>query len=1104
MKAPRDHIVTLKAKLSIPLLPDAIRRDRFIPLFHEIEKKRVLTVVAGAGYGKTTLVAQMCKALSWDTVWYRLDPSDQDLITFMHYLVAGIRQHHPDFGEATFDRIATARGIKRERSTILTVLLNEMERHIARPMVLVLDDFHLAQSGEEIQRAVHFLIDHLCPNVHLVIVSRTVPQLHLSRLIAGRQAFDIGEADLAFDAGEIAALYRRIFSIELDKTHQELLYQKTDGWVTGLILFNHMLKGKGADEIGAQLDRLSGDSRLLSSYLEENIFAFLSDQTSDFLLKTSILSRLEIDVCNELLAIDNAAEILTEVEQKHLFIFPVSETKKAYYYHQLFQDFLRSKLRRELGKRAYLELHAKAARIREASEEMAEAIGHYIAGEAYREAGNLLNRVGRSLISGGRLNLFLSYFQRIPGAVVETEPWLLYLYGRALELSGRPQEAIGAFEAAHTRFEAAGRHKGVGLSLNRLATNAYVVGDFKRAERNFKLLLDRIRDMPRLYVDALGHLIFILSQMGKLDEADHFYAEALRTLPGPDETDLHAWILINQGFRYVASGDHLKAKSLGQRANGIAKRLELHHLLTMGYHLVSLSDFLMGRFETALETARKGILIGQEKGFIETAHAWNWSDACFSATALGRPDEAIAYGRKNLAICRDIGSLWSEAWAQRGLTVAYLRKGDLSSAEAAARQALHLLEPLELPFDKAVMQMGLAAVLITKGELDEAYPLLDASTPSLKAYTVQSAGALVLHARYHTIKGNVKAALIHIKAAIGLGEKYRHDRWLVAERNWIIPLLVRLARERAHFDFVERQFRHFGPSSYLELGRLYEREHGDMKKTALSLLRALKQRPPFDLHISCFGRFQLKRGSLEISPDQWPGEKPKLLFKYLALNHGRGSIARDELLELLWPDEDPDTTSKRLHVALTKLRRTLEPELARGMTSSYLHRNGESYRLDPGAAGTIDVAVFDREIAAAQQSEDEASALSHYLKAADCYRGHLFEEAPYVDWCREARETYRLKYLSLLEAIISSYRRQENWPKCIEYGRRYVEADPYAEEVYQALMVFHHAMGNLSMITKTYELCRTRLEKDLDCLLSEETTDLYKQLVLPGQNVHLT
>ena len=131
-------------------------------------------------------------------------------------------------------------------------------------------------------------------------------------------------------------------------------------------------------------------------------------------------------------------------------------------------------------------------------------------------------------------------------------------------------------------------------------------------------------------------------------------------------------------------------------------------------------------------------------------------------------------------------------------------------------------------------------------------------------------------------------------------------------------------------------------------------------------------------------------------------------------------------------------------------------------------------------------------------------ALAHYLKAEAWYKGHLFEEDHYIDWCREARENYRLKYLTLLEAIISGYRKQENWAKCVKYGQRYVTADPYAEEAYQALMIFHHAMGNLSMITKTYELCRGRLEKDLDCLISDETTDLYKQLVLPRQNIHLT
>jgi DNA-binding SARP family transcriptional activator len=616
--------------------------------------------------------------------------------------------------------------------------------------------------------------------------------------------------------------------------------------------------------------------------------------------------------------------------------------------------------------------------------------------------------------------------------------------------------------------------------------------------------LDSIRDMPRLYVDALGHLIFILSHKGKFEEADSYYTEAMQTLTGPGESDMHAWIYLNQGFSFFISGDHAKAKSFGQRANAISKRIGRHHLLTMGYHLVSICDFFMGHFEKALATALKGIQLGEEKGFIETAHAWNWNDASLCASVLGRLDDAIAYGRKNLSICKDLGSLWSEAWAQRALTVAYLKSGDSPRAETAARSAVDLLEALDLPYDTAAIKMGLAAVLIEKGQWAEAFPLLETAQQMLEPFKAHLAGTLLMFARYYQENENRAAALVKLRDAVALGVKFRHERWLVGEQHWIVPLLVALYPDKTLQDYVEHQFLHFGCGSFLELGRIYANEKGEMKKSAHALLRALKQRPPPGLRVTCFGSFKLQRGDLEISADQWLGEKPKLLFKYLALSHGRGFIAKDELLECFWPNEAPDATSKRLHVALTKLRRTLEPELMRGMPSAYLQREGDAYRLNLGTGGFIDVAAFNREIEAARKATDKEQALIHYLKAESYYKGHLLDEDKYVPWCHDARETYKQHYLDVLEAIISGYRRQENWAKCIEFGQRYVTIDPYAEEVYQALMIFHHTMGSISMITKTYDLCKRKLETDLDCLLSDETTDLYKQLVLPKQDVQLT
>lgn len=1095
MKMTSKDIVTLRAKLAIPQLSETIQRKRLVSVFAQIPQKKVMMVVAGAGYGKTTFAVQACRYLGLHTVWYRLDASDQDFATFIHYIVAGIREYYPSFGEQTLDRIDAAQSVKREWQAILTTLLNEMEHAITQDLIVILEDYHWVRDSHEINQAVGFWIQNLSVYTHMMITSRATPDLQLSRLIAGRQAFDINEKHLAFTPEEIGILYRDIFDISLSDDTLALLCRKTDGWATGLILFNYMLQGKSKDEINWQLERLQGGNRILYTYLEENIYYFLPRQTSEFLIRTAILSRLEVDFCNELLQIDNAGVILTELEQKHLFTFGLGESKDAFYYHHLFKDFLVAKLKRELDTDAVQHLHQKAALLWENRQAFEEAIDHYLFAGLYEKACVLLDQIGRQLIRHGRLNHFLSYYARLPESVVEKRPWVLYQYGRALELSGKTQAAVTSFETAQKLFQTGSISKGVEFSLNRLATIYYVIGDYNKAEGKFKMLLDRVRNMPRLFVDALGHLVYIMSHAGKMDQADIYYAEAMQTLSNGQEGDLHAWMYLNYGFRHFRSGDLINAKRYGERANALSIQRHLYHLLSLGYHLVAISEYYLGNFTTGLQAAFNGIRAGEEKGFIEAAHAWNWNTACLCATALGRYEDAIEYGKTGLCVCRELNSLWSQAWANRALTEAYLKSGDIACAERSARAAVQSIMSLELPFDQAVMSSGLGDVLIEKGELDNALTLLQTANDDLADHVLYLCRIRLLLAKCQWGKGRKKEALKYLKETLIISRQVRNERWLINERKWIAPLLVALYSDQDVSGYIETLFLQFGRDVLLELKEIQEKEKGDTKLSAATFIKKIQMLPPPALRIYCFGKFRLWRGNEELRPVQWAGEKPTLLLKYLCLQQARGFIAKDNILEALWPEEDPKVTSKRLHVALTKLRRALEPELTRGMPSAYLMRKGDAYQLNLRPEGFLDINCFDDALTAAKKENDEDSALAHYLEAQALYAGELFEEDKYIKWCMDLSEIYKEKYLDALEHIIIGYRKTENWSKCIDYSRRYIAVEQYAEEIYQMLMIFYNAVGNKSMIIKTYEQCKTNIETGLDVLVSEETTELFKQLI---------
>ncbi len=141
-----QRINILQSKLIIPQIKDTIQRKRLQELSDQIPHKRLTTVTAGAGYGKTTFVAQAVQ--NRDVVWYRLSSSDKDFVTFLSYLITGIQKYYPAFGEKTFRRFEDPRVVNQEQMGVLTTFLHELEATVSKELVVVLDDYHLIQNNQ--------------------------------------------------------------------------------------------------------------------------------------------------------------------------------------------------------------------------------------------------------------------------------------------------------------------------------------------------------------------------------------------------------------------------------------------------------------------------------------------------------------------------------------------------------------------------------------------------------------------------------------------------------------------------------------------------------------------------------------------------------------------------------------------------------------------------------------------------------------------------------------------------------------------------------------------------------------------------------------------
>ncbi len=1084
-----DQVITLKSKLAPPRLKDTVARERLYPLFDDIENNKAVTVTAGAGYGKTTFVAQACRARGVPTVWYRLDASDRDVIVFLNYLVSGIRQYYKGFGDVTLDLIRrSAEPLQTDSRQICTLLLHELENRLDRHLLIVLDDFHLIQESAQIRSVMQFLIQHLPHRLHLVLVSRSRPDLALSRLIAVREGFGITESDLAFTRTEIENLYRDIFDIPLDARALAVLEQKTGGWAVGLILFHYRLKKQLGTPIDRQFSFLTGDAGLFSNYLEENIFDLLPEPIASFLVRTSILSNLDVGLCNRLLGIQDARSILEQLEKMHLFTFAIDDAANTYQYHHLFRDYLRGKLNKTADPSTAEQLHRRAGQLLEARADIHGAVEHYFAAHAYDNAAALLVSKGSELIETGQLNQVLLFVERFPGHLVDSEPWLKYLLAYALFTKGDNRASLEAFDGALGMFQKMDDEDGAGRCMTMMATIYYLQDDFARAEAAFKQIIQRVPRDSEAHVMSLGNLIFISSRLLKTEQAEHYFQMATPILQQVNSPVADAWISVNYGFNCLSCGRYHEALQYGEKAESLTEQLNIFSLVVLSCHLISVAWWELDEFEKSLAAAEKGIHISEACGFRGPGYAWCLIDATFSALVLGRHAQGLAYSQKSLKTNTADQSDWTEAWTHLAHSRALFRNGDPDGAETAARKAFIIIERTPIPADKAKIQAHLAWVLLFQGQRDEAMAHMRAAEkrPGLLRFRRWIS---LFHAYCDFFAGRMEPALNRLQQILESAPNIEKDGLIMEHAQWAVPLLTALHEQGRCRDRIEIVLARFVPEHLKKIGP----QPAGTGRPAHQRGRVTPDTSK-SLRIHCLGQFRLWRGDVELTTQRWTSAKAKTLFKFLAFQARRGYQPKDRLLEMLWPDEDPEVTSKRLHVALTTIRKILEPDLPRRTASAYLLRDNDGYRLHLGDGGYLDLTAFDDALSAARQTAEPA-AIETLLQAETLYQGDLFEEDPYLEWCAAEREQYREKYAWLLRQIADHYESAGKYDQSIDFLNRLLRLDEYDELIYCRLMNLHRKTGHRNRAVRIYEQCKQKLERELDCPLSEQTEQLYAEIL---------
>jgi LuxR family maltose regulon positive regulatory protein len=719
-------------------------------------------------------------------VWLSLDEGDSDPTRFLAYLIAALQTIVPDFGQGV---LAALQAAQPPVDALLTSLLNELAALPDR-LIFVLDDYHTLDC-KPIDEALTFLLDHLPPQLQLVITTREDPQLPLARLRARGQLTELRAADLRFTASEAADFLKHSMSLNLSADDVAALETRTEGWIAGLQLA--ALSMQGRSDAAGFIGSFTGSHHFALDYLLEEVLHQQATEIQSFLLRTSILDRLCGALCEAVLLTPpgSGQTTLEHLERANLFIVPLDNMRQWYRYHRLFADLLRQRLPQTAPNIA--EYHLRASRWHEANGTMAEAFHHAIAAKDFARAADVAERAWQSMDGTFQSAAWLSWVKQLPDEMIGIRPVLSTQYAWALMdtgeieaceshlrnaercLAGSSDEMIVVeqeqFESlpaliamaraymAQSQGNSAATVKYAELALQLIPPEDV----FRRAQATVMLEFThwatgdleaarRAMDDWMTSMQQLGHIVFVVASGFAVAD-----------------------IQVAQGRLRAAIRTYQQALQLAEKSGPAAQSITAHHHLGLAlrYHELGNAEAFTQHWRRAEELDKRTTLVDWPHRWCLAQARLKQAEGDFDA-ALDLLDEAKrVYAKNPVPDLRPIETLKAQVYLKQGrLTEAqeWVRKRDLSADDEISY--LHEYEYLTL-----------ARVLIVENQTTQALSLLDRLLQA--AEVGQRAGSvieiLIAQALAYRVRGNTPAALATLERALTCAEPEGYVRIFVNE-----------------------------------------------------------------------------------------------------------------------------------------------------------------------------------------------------------------------------------------------------------------------------------------------------------------------------------
>ena len=436
-----DSLLTTKLYFP-PARANLVPRPRLIERLKTGLQGPLTLISAPAGSGKTTLMSAWRTGPGHNvpTAWLSLDVLDNDPARFLLYLTAALGTVTPGLAASTALLLHSSE--LPSLDTIQVSFIQELNAFTS-DLVVALDDYHVI-ANPEIHAILDFLLSHLPPSTHLVILTRSDPPLPIARLRVRNQLVEIRAEHLRFTAPETAAFLHGMGAYQLTEPQLAALEGRTEGWIAGLQLA--ALSMQGLDDIGNFISTFTGSHHYIVDYLVNEVLDRQPEPVRIFLMQTSILARLDVSLCNAVTGRTDSREMLKSLEQANLFLIPLDNERRWYRYHHLFADVLHSYLGQTQPEHIPA-LHHRAAEWFENNGFLEDAISHALAGGDKERAGRLAELNNSRQLMRGELVALSGMLKRVEELIPE-RPWLCIDKAWMLMLTGQPQDVESFLQQA--------------------------------------------------------------------------------------------------------------------------------------------------------------------------------------------------------------------------------------------------------------------------------------------------------------------------------------------------------------------------------------------------------------------------------------------------------------------------------------------------------------------------------------------------------------------------------------------------------------------------------------------------------------------------------